>query len=330
MHTILKFGGRKVATFSGARVPARKNPDGNMAKSPTAVADIVIKCQTRRMIALNRSGRAPVPDGLPPEYLLADVSTSADILHPFFIKLALQRMEPHEGKKAMAVDLQKGGIDYMLMDFCRSVLLGSYVTETYHKHIRSRTLELVRHLLKASQSGGVPGGSCELPVLTVRSFAKACKLRKIGGAIYFFDVRSAYYNGLRALLSSSATSEDDIDAIVTAEQSSEAGADLLLAIHEVMYRPGILDEWAGTSEHRLHFKQIIDESLQGSTFTVRGSGLIARPRKGFKPGDTIADLLFSLTLALILKDIARELSSLGLLYQSAKAPKCFATVQPID
>lgn len=357
----MKFGGRKLATFRGsARVPARRHLDGSMAQSPGEVADIVArhfadnecaaigahedlvqwelarpqpdhidildisnipsKSKTRAMIASNTAGKTPGPDGVLPEYVLASVPAAADILHPLYVKCALHRQEPLESKRATAVDLHKGGSQFDNMDYFRSVLLGSYITKTYHKFIRERTLTLVRHLLKSSQSGGVPGGSCELPVLTVRSFSEILKHKKIAGSIFFFDVRSAYYSGLRSLLTQDATDDDDAEEITRTTQAADR---LILAMHEVLHRPGVLDLWAGNDPSKLHFKQMVAEAHAGSSFMVKGSALFSRPRKGMKPGDTLADLMISVTLAPILEDIAERLANLGVLYRPEPHTRVF-------
>ena len=98
---------------------------------------------------------------------------------------------------------------------------------------------------------------------------------------------------------------------------------LLLELYTNMSEPGILDKWAGSDPSRLHFKILLTEPMQDSSFYVEGTETLARPRKGVKPGDALADLLFSLLLAPILERIAHDLDAVGLLLRPAVAAHTF-------
>ena len=104
-----------------------------------------------------------------------------DLIYPFFLKCALRIQEPIESKRSRAVDLYKGAGKFFLMSHYRNILLSGYIIKPYQKFLRMRALEVLRSLLRASQAGGVPGGSCELPILVVRSFAKYCKANLLAG-----------------------------------------------------------------------------------------------------------------------------------------------------
>ena len=155
----------------------------------------------------------------------------------------------------------------------------------------------------------------------MRSFAKYCKATLIAGAALFFGVKSAYYSAIRALLSLDATCEQDVVDLV---DSGEFPDQLLLELYTNMSEPGILDKWAGSDPGRLHFKCLLTESMQDSSFYVEGTETLACPRKGVKPGDALADLLFSLLLAPILERIAQDLDAAGLLLRPVVSAPVFS------
>ena len=64
--------------------------------------------------------------------------------------------------------------------------------------------------------------------------------------------------------------------------------------------------------------------MQDSSFHTDGTELVARPRKGVKPGEALADLLFSLLLSPILARISSELDDLGLLLRPVASTHIFA------
>jgi len=54
-----------------------------------------------------KSGKAPGPDGIPPEALKIDPTTTADMLHPLFVKIRQAEKIPTKWKQGYLVKLPK-------------------------------------------------------------------------------------------------------------------------------------------------------------------------------------------------------------------------------
>ena len=79
-----------------------------------------------------------------------------------------------------------------------------------------------------------------------------------------------------------------------------------------------------------HLAELINQAFSNTWFCCDGTSLLARARKGTKPGDALADLLFNLAFLPTLKAIRDYLLARGFvpeLLEHADGP-CFA--QPAD
>ena len=85
-----------------------------------------------------------------PDVVIADPTASAELIHPFMLKLATTRQEPIMAKGTLSTDLYKGSGSHDLMDKYRSISLGSTIPKLHHKFMRSRLMSLAVHLLKDS------------------------------------------------------------------------------------------------------------------------------------------------------------------------------------
>ena len=126
-----------------------------------------------------------------PDLMTIDPTTSAELIHPLMLKQSAAREEPLMAKGTLSSDLYKGSGSHDLMIKYRSVSLGSTIPKLHHKFLRGRLVALATQLLKDSQYGGRKGGSCELPVLLVRTFGIVMKKIGMSAAPFFFDITNA-------------------------------------------------------------------------------------------------------------------------------------------
>ena len=256
------------------------------------------------------AGKAPGPDGLIPDLLKISPTVSADIVHPLLFKWAATKSEPMMAKGSIATDLYKGSGSHALMPKYRSIILGSFIPKAHHGFLRGRLMALGTCLFRDSQAGGRSGGLCEIPILQMRSFSKLIKARAKSAGIGFFDVKDAYYSAIRHLLAASLAIEGDSEYLTIGMDMVHT---LVQASQMLLDSPGILDDWSREDSEKTHLVELLAEAHAGAWFVVRGAEGIARPRKGTRPGDPLADVLFSVIVAPILQEIEHELGSLGIL-----------------
>ena len=225
----------------GLRVPRRQRPEGSAAQSPAEIARIIFhhfadieaaevldmdelytvhhgrpdfgahaqlsrdcvttKPELRRLCSTVQAHKAPGPDGLIPDLFKVDPDATADILHPFFLKMATLREEPLMSNGTISTDLFNGVASYLLMPKYRAISFGPTIPQIHHRLLRSRLLVLAHSLFKDTQFGGREGGSCEMPILPSRKFSKVAKKLGSAAVLTFFDIASAYYSAVRSLIS---------------------------------------------------------------------------------------------------------------------------------
>ena len=252
---------------------------------------------TRKLAALRRD-KAPSQDQIDTTMLAAQPAKMAEILHPLMVKVACQAQEPFDWKGGIAHDLWKLKGSPYLMDMYRSILLASTVGKVWHSFLRGRLLELGRALYRDSQIGGFANRGVDMGLLTLRSLAGYAKAKQRSSAILFVDVKSAYYTVLKQLIVPCGITDEDAHEALSLDIPVAARHALL----ESLRRPSILEEHI-VDKHLL--AQVADAS-ENHWFSVRGTTQCARPRRGTRPGDPLADLLFSALAARILDAVAAK------------------------
>ena len=104
-------------------------------------------------MAIVPRGRMAVPD-----IVIIDPEASADVIHPYLLKLATASGEPFMAKGTLSSDLYKGSGSRDFMVKYRPISLGSTIPKLHHKFMRGRLTVLACILLKDSQYGGRKGG----------------------------------------------------------------------------------------------------------------------------------------------------------------------------
>ena len=74
------------------------------------------------------------------------------------------------------------------------------------------------------------------------------------------------------------------------------------ALKLLLREPGILDADLSAG----HLRAVIADMFQCSWMTVEGSSMVSLTRRGTRPGDPLADILFSLALAPILLEVEEK------------------------
>ena len=121
-------------------------------------------------------------------------------------------------------------------------------------------------------------------------------------ALIFVDLKAAFYSVVREfLLSRPPTELDVVDLCGMLGHSEEQTAELL----SLLSRGG--DDMVQDVPH--HLRAYLEDLLTCTWFQVRGAEYPVHTRKGTRPGDPLADLLFSMCTASPLQQLAREMQT---------------------
>ena len=146
------------------------------------------------------------------------------------------------------------------------------------------------------QCGATPGTGIEALSLVARAYqdAVACT------AMIFYDVRSAFYRVVRQLVVAVPETDEQLCALVQTLGLPQAA---LQELRSKLESAAALPQ-AGASPH---VEALLADVLQGTYFRMEGSALLWLTKRGSRPGDPCADILFSFLLAAFFDAVDRAL-----------------------
>ena len=271
------------------------------------ISNVIPFCTLARQVASAQAGRSPGPDAIPSDPLKTAPLAVAKHLHPFLVKVSLQAQEPLLLKGSRATDLWKGKGSKLDMPNFRSIVCNSVLSKHHHKFLRSRLYDLVVHFLADSQCGGIPKRGVDMAGLTLRSFQAVAHMRRFSSFQLFLDVRTAYYAVVRQLLLPVPLSRDEALDVL---DSVDIPVAMLPLLEESLSRPALIPQVTGDP----HLANILTDAHQDTWFTVPGVTTAAATLKGTRPGDSLADMLFSILLKPALFEVRELLEQLGVSY----------------
>ena len=261
--------------------------------------------ETERLILSARVRKAVGEDGIAAEMLKLDTVRSARFLFPLFTKAATALHEPvaYRGGELMVL-AKKAGATFRCEDY-RAILLSSSSGKLYHKFLRGRLGHLLQDTRTELQCGAAPGCGVEALSLLARVVQNLAHAERRSWALMLFDIRSAFYRVVRQLV----VAVPDTDAALLRVIST-----LGLPGEAVQELHSKLRSLAALSEARAgdHLAALVSDILQGTYFRLQHSDLLYITKRGTRPGDPCADVLFAFLLAGYVKQLEVRLERDGL------------------
>ena len=242
------------------------------------------------MILRLKRGRAPGPDSVTAETLQLQAPITARQLLPVLLKSSLGLREPLTFRGGDLICLaKKAGATFRCRDY-RSILVSSIPGKIHHRKMRSQLTSVLGNCRSPLQSGAMPGEGVENITIAAKTFQLMCEsIRKPWGLI-FFDLQAAYYQVIREALTPGC--EDD-RALLRLFDKLQLPPKALCELRHHLQQLALLPKLQ-TSDH---LTALISDLFRGSWFRISGSALLTVTKRGTRPGDPAADVLFSLTLS---------------------------------
>ena len=150
------------------RPPPPAPPDIPRAVEPLEVnTGPPTKQETTKAIKSLKTGKAPGPDGIPPEALKADIQTSTDMLHPLLVKIWETETVPDDWRKGLLVKLPKKG-DLSSCNNWRGIMLLSIPGKVLSRIMLERLKDALDKRLREEQAGFRQDRSCTDHIATMR------------------------------------------------------------------------------------------------------------------------------------------------------------------
>lgn len=187
----------------------------------------------------------------------------------------------------------------------RGILVSSHVAKVFRNAYRGPSMQ--HHIATADglQLGSIPGKGVDFACHTLRSFLRVTQSTSRPCAVFYLDIKSAYYRLLRRLAVGDACSPSDLSKLLTSLNIIEsAQRDLhdLMSDPDAFTRMGCLD-WLRRFGAAFHMN---------TWYHARGDSEITTTLRGTRPGDGYADLLFNAVLGHVLRTIEQDLKQRGL------------------
>ena len=252
----------------------------------------------------NKYNKASYFDGVP-----SDLGRRfPHLLAKAFIHLAWKQQllvqEPVTYKGGISVQAFKGRGSPSLAENYRALMVSSILAKAAHRSLRGSTMGSFDAYRIPLQIGGLEGRSVAQGAHCLISYASMCRKAGRSYAILFVDIKQAFYRLFREHIVKSPLDDVAVQRLfATLCLPPEAFADFVKELEE---RSAL--ESSGASPFVCAHVQ---EALHGTWFKLLGSTRISQTKRGSRPGDNLADILFAFAFRRILRKVLDQLHDEG-------------------
>ena len=254
------------------------------------------------------TGRACGNDGIPADLLHLQANTLSLPLFQVALKASFRLAEPIQWKGGAlhAIWKRKGPVD--ACDSYRGILVSSAAGKAFHSSIRRKAAPFLDVAAGTFQIGGRAGQPVQIANQSVRIFQAECASAGVSCAIVFLDLKEAFHRVVRPLIVGGPLDDRHVSGVLQALNLPPDAYDRLQ--NYVRDTPIFADAGAD-----VWTTGILSEVLADTWFTWGHDGGLATVRGGTRPGDNLADMLFSFLFAEVLQRIRSQLQALGHIFQ---------------
>ena len=241
----------------------------------------------------------------------------AKIFHPIAMKSAALIQYPLQWRGGFLFELYKGKGEHSQIANYRDVTIADHPSKALNSTIRANVFEFSNSFSTKTQFGsGFNDGSCDAARVVLDSISTVAKELKLCGVFIFTDVVTAFATFMREVLLPDFTSRPNVflDRLVYLGFSRDVAQRILDEFREC-------NPWKdGIEEHAYHL--VAEAHRMSWTSTEYLEGVLVSAI-GVLAGTPLADLLFSVKMALLIKDIRKQLEQIGLLFNFSRASHLF-------
>ena len=261
------------------------------------------RCELEQAIRSTQTGRAAGVDGLPRQILHHAAAASSRPLFQLALKLGMRISEPLHFKGGALHTVWKGK---PRVEAHRGILVSSCVGKSLHRAVRCRAVGPFASSASPLQLGGLPRCPVTTAAHAVRLFQHGTQRRNESCALIFLDLREAFYRVVRPLITGSRFNDEDYAKVAA---TLRLAPDTLAVLHRHLQESS-LPHLAGASGWNA---MSISELLECTWFRFRSGDKVVETGIGSRPGDNVADLVFSYLFACVLSDLKAHLHDAGIL-----------------
>ena len=259
-------------------------------------------------------GKAYFADNIPGDLLRKAPVRMAELFYSLYCKEVVRLQEPLLYKGGYLVAARKKGNPCLVTNY-RSLFVSSVIAKALHSIYRADLAESFAAHRLGLQVGGLPGQGIVQPVHSLHLFQQEAIASGNSYAILFVDISNAFYKVVRQHV---VTPADDDRGARELFGSLGLPPQAFCEFQELLRQPDALD----AAEVPPHLKALFREFFTSTWFMIRGDQAVTHTRKGSRPGDAFADLVFSFALTKFvqraLNQLQMEFNDLGIWWNGEK------------
>ena len=250
------------------------------------------------------TGKAQGNDQIPADLLHLQANSLSLPLFQVALKASFRLAEPIQWKGGSLFVIWKRKGSMSQCESFRGILVSSATGKAFHSALRRKAAPSLDVAAGSLQIGGRPGFPVQLANHTVRAFQSYCIQQGLSCAIVFLDLKEAFHRVARPLLVGGPLDDGHVAGMKTLHFPADAFSRLQDYVRDApIFGASGADPW---------LSGMLSEVLCDTWFTWERSTSLAQVRGGTRPGDNLADLLFSFLFSEVLARIRARLSDLDL------------------
>ncbi|OLQ13240.1 hypothetical protein AK812_SmicGene2774 [Symbiodinium microadriaticum] len=268
-------------------------------------SELITRTQLEAGLRSSKRGRAAGKDKLPSDLLHSMPAGLSQALYTVFLKFAMRLQEPIQwkGGNLLAFWKQKGPA--LECSSHRAILVSSSIGKAVHAALRTQCSPALDAAVTPLQVGGRRGCPVELALHAARLWQETCKARRQCCALLFVDLKDAFHRVARPLVHGGSLDDSTVNNVIATLGLADDVAPRLRAYA----KSRSLLSLAGAPES---VARMVSETNQDTWFAYGTLELTARVEAGTRPGDNLADMIFSFLFAEILHKLRVRFDERGL------------------
>ena len=249
-------------------------------------------------------------DSLPGDVLRIAAGPFARLLEPLFFKSIAYMRQPVQWRGGILVAAWKGSGPTEQVSSYRSLFVGSAVGKTYHRLIRNKVAKHVDQYLGPCHFGARRGSPVTHASHLVLAHEQWARKEGRSSSALFLDTRSAYYRVVREAATGMREPQDMDACVMKVLQHFAMPPDTWGTLLQLVADGGALFD-AGASKHLCAVAaDLHDDAFFVTQYASRER--VSRTRAGSRPGESMADVIFSVIYHQVLCQIRKEADVQGL------------------
>ena len=247
--------------------------------------------------------KAPGFDGLGAEVWQSDVAANRKHLFALFLKATARRYLPIQYRGGYLIPLYKNRGSTSQPASFRGILLQNTAAKIFAKTWRRNLAYGLSNVAAPLQLGCRKGLGVSGAHLPLRLHLDSCASRGESAAILFLDLKAAYYSVVKEMYSSVGNSscERFLAALFRRLQLPDEALDDFV---QLVSTTCLLDD----ANIGATLQAMVRSTLEQSWYQIPNSPDVYAPSTGSRPGDPLADVLFSYAMADVLTEVYTALA----------------------